>query len=264
MPEDVPDDGDPSAVGKAVPLPLGPAGEALAHARAILTKGDPTAALAALRCARPASGGTDATSLRPYLQLQALCRVAIAADSSTIDAWWDAFGLDAATASAADTRRQFRRLSALVHPDKGGTAEAFSQLQDGLDALLEALEPGQSSAKRQRRQDSGGGDEGEDVDDEFAWWTEWDDLGGGKVDTVEKEEKKAAEEADIEELEKMDAETLAIEVRARQGALLGALPPGTTLQDLKAALWRARAALNSKLQAAAADADAATGGGFLP
>lgn len=264
MPDEAPDASDPHHAGEATPSAPGPAAQALAQADALLAKGDPAAALAALRCARPEAGGAagDAAALRAYLRRQALCRIAIAAESSSADAWWDVFGLDAAAAAAAaDARRQFRRLSTLVHPDKGGSAEAFAALQDGLEALLEALEPGQGAAKR-RRQVSGG-DEGEADDDGFAWWTEWDDLGRGEADVAQKEEKKAAEAVDNAELAALDAEALAAEVRARQGALLGPLPPGATLDDLKGAIWRARAALNAKLEEPAA-LGAPAGGGFLP
>lgn len=55
-------------------------------------------------------------------------------------------GLDPAHASAADVRRQYRRLAALVHPDKcrlEAAAGAFQQLQAALQRLLRSLSAAQ-------------------------------------------------------------------------------------------------------------------------
>ena len=103
------------------------------------------------------------------------------------------FGLDAQQCSAADVRRQFRRLSALVHPDKchlEGAHQAFQRLQAAAEALQRAVEDGGSDAaerpgKRARTAGGAGGgsewDEGEEEEDSwvpdgggFPWWSEWD------------------------------------------------------------------------------------------
>jgi curved DNA-binding protein CbpA len=116
-----------------------------------------------------------------------------------------------------------------------------------------------------------------DVDaSSFAWWTEWDDATcttqrskprsyvESKTEALLKQEmEKKAADADAALLAAMDVETLRREVRARQEAMWA--PPGgsscksehegqvggeiPTLQQLKAAMLRARSALVGKLNA---------------
>lgn len=97
-------------------------------------------------------------------------------------------------ASAADIRRQFKLLAALVHPDKcawGGAGEAFASLRAAADSLLEAATRREEApagscsprSKRRRTSDSGGGAAWDDSDGGegwvpdgggFPWWEEWD------------------------------------------------------------------------------------------
>lgn len=108
------------------------------------------------------------------------------------------FGLEAQHASAGDVRRQFRRLSALVHPDKchlEGAHTAFQRLQAAAEALQGAVEECSDAAERagKRARTAGGGEGstaaatgsggGEDEEEEdgwvpdggcFPWWSEWD------------------------------------------------------------------------------------------
>ena len=51
-----------------------------------------------------------------------------------------AFGLDRA-ASVDDLKRAYRRLTKECHPDKGGSNEAFRQLQEHYDAALKIVHP---------------------------------------------------------------------------------------------------------------------------
>ena len=89
--------------------------------------------------------------------------------------------------SEAEIKRQYRRIAALVHPDKcelPHTAEAFDLLVRAQERLLGSRHGG---AKRKRvvvrTQRSGGGNQSDDTttssestpDDEgFEWWGEWD------------------------------------------------------------------------------------------
>lgn len=107
------------------------------------------------------------------------------------------FGLEAQHASAADVRRQFRRLSALVHPDKcrlEGAHEAFQRLQAASEALQRAVEEGGAAERPGKRARTAGGASGsrgegseweeggeEEAEDSwvpdgggFPWWSEWD------------------------------------------------------------------------------------------
>jgi hypothetical protein len=114
------------------------------------------------------------------------------------------FGLEPSTASAADVRRQYRRLATLLHPDKSqlpGAEAAFKQLQAAADRLAscvaEAEDGGPQGASTGRpskrpktstgRGAAGGGaadagtgwDESEDDawfrgGGGFPWWEEWD------------------------------------------------------------------------------------------
>lgn len=170
----------------------GAAAEVLEAAERQLVAGQPAACLAAL-AALPC---VDRQAL-PARRLQALCRVQLAGSPSAAGsaAWWGLFGLEAGSASAADVRRQYRRLAPLVHPDKNPAAaspEAFKRLRAAADALLEAVGGGsRRQAKRARTagggsdvagEEAGGLSSGEEEEQEdwapdgagFPWWEEWD------------------------------------------------------------------------------------------
>lgn len=108
-------------------------------------------------------------------------------------------------------RRQFRRLSALVHPDKcrlEGASAAFQRLQAAAEALVQAAEEGSGPAERPGKRTrtgssgerTGGLSEGEGEDEAedswvpdgggFPWWGEWDapaaqQAGGGEAGQVQ-------------------------------------------------------------------------------
>ena len=206
-------------------------------------------------------------------------------------------------------RRQWRRLSALVHPDKcrvEGASAAFQRLQAAAEALVQAAEEGSSPAQRPGKrartgsggQGAGGLSEGEgeeEADDSwvpdgggFPWWGEWDaptarQAGGGGAGQAEQDKAEAAggeeqrqagdeaaltaEQQDQERLQAMDLGALRAEVRQRQAALLepqlDAEGRRVPMQQLLAALRRARTVLADRVAAAAEQRAAAGGGGFL-
>ena len=204
----------------------------------------------------------------------------MAVDTSTTghtDAWWQLLGLRPADAHAAAVRGAFRRLAALVHPDKCSlprSAEAFARLQAGVEGLLRELEvEGERLAKRQRAEsESAGLDSLDDLDDgwataaseeeaaEFPWWGKWDEPRWAPAPPPEGDLQHA--QADARRLAAMDVEQLRVEVRARQAALLA--PGGSApLECLNEELRRARALLSRRLEEAAARAAAQADGGFL-
>ncbi|GLC37630.1 hypothetical protein PLESTM_000628600 [Pleodorina starrii] len=102
--------------------------------------------------------------------------------------------------SGGEVRRWFRRLAALVHPDKCRTSgvvpehvavSAFRLLQEGCDALVDELTEASAAAAGARKRARGawrsgggteyddaewgvgGGKEENDGDDEAVWWAEW-------------------------------------------------------------------------------------------
>lgn len=117
------------------------------------------------------------------------------------------FGLEAASASSADVRRQYKRLAAVVHPDKCrlvGAADAFKHLHAAADRLLQSLQEGEgkhgpdgssghgsSPGSKRARTDHTGAEAwmngstsvnwDDAIDDDwledgggFPWWDEWD------------------------------------------------------------------------------------------
>lgn len=170
------------------------------------------------------------------------------------------FGLDASAAAAADVRRQYRRLAALVHPDKcrlPGAAEAFQRLQAAAEALLAALQDGSGAPRSKRARTAAGapagsgaaaaglsdGEDDEEADDGwtpdgagFPWWDEWDapqaavpaqqgqqgscDPGCDAAQQQAAAGTSAPEEQQDDELHSMPLDALRAEVRRRQDALL--------------------------------------------
>lgn len=202
--------------------------------------------------------------------------------------------MDAGLARAADVRRQYRRLAALVHPDKCRLAAAapgddFKRLRAAADALLcAAVDSGgggsERSGKRARTEGSGagtgglsGGEEEEDEEDSWVadggglpWWEEWERPEPRAHDSSTDraaEGAAGAEQHDQHTLEAMPLEGVRAEVRRRQAALLepqqDAAGRPIPMQQLQAALRRARTVLAGSATAAAEAAAAAGGGGFL-
>ncbi|PSC75769.1 dnaJ-like protein subfamily C member 8-like isoform X2 [Micractinium conductrix] len=95
-----------------------PSDSALAAAEVAVAGGSPGSCLALLS-ALPAAQRQGL----PARRLQALCDIQLAGRAGASPSWWQAFGLEAYGATPADVRRQYRRLAALVHPDKCGVAE---------------------------------------------------------------------------------------------------------------------------------------------
>ena len=107
-------------------------------------------------------------------------------------------------------------------------------------------------------------DDDEERDDEFAWWTKWDDtaaekliksdkmksseteIGDSSVGGVENEMNESVDDQKV--LESMSSKELEMEVRARQDDMFATLPANMTLQNLRERLLRARTALNKKIQ----------------
>jgi hypothetical protein len=73
---------------------------------------------------------------------------------------------------AATARASYRRLAALVHPDKCDEAhagEAFAALSTGFQSLVEA---DAAAAEAATAEDANAA--ANDADDDAAWWAEWD------------------------------------------------------------------------------------------
>lgn len=188
----------------------------------------------------------NAPCRRKILQLKALARVHMVETSCL--SWWQAFELDPPpTSSSNDVKRAFKRLAALIHPDKCETPDAgtaFAALQGGLELLLNEIESGGGSAsphaKRSKQTDKDG-------QREFNWWDGWEEEDTEFLPNRESDEagqKDARQLADTMSVEELDAE-----VRRRQ-ALLSTRSDGKERPDLHAlrdALSRARQALSAKL-----------------
>ena len=264
----------------------------LDKAETALNNGKPSMAMALLHSAQPrmtTSAGLP-NHLRRYLQLQAIARIQIA-NKNNPSHLWDIFGIGIPSdTSKPDLKRQYKRLAALIHPDKcniQGAGEAFSSLQNALNTLLERLEKEdfkgtekkkarfdhhsqeqESEAEQPTAQEEGlrkdNYDDDEERDDEFAWWTKWDDtaaekliksdkmksseteIGDSSVGGVENEMNESVDDQKV--LESMSSKELEMEVRARQDDMFAPLPANMTLQNLRERLLRARTALNKKIQ----------------
>lgn len=210
--------------------------------------------------------------------------------------------MNPADASAADVKRQAKRLGAWLHPDRNPlppASEAFQQLQRGAEALADSLADAGDfaggSAGHKRARSSAGSDArasagDADVDDAgvdpegggFPWWGRWDPPSAAAdayrglraqqmLDPGGAAQAEQDQAADAARLRALAAGALAAEVRRRQDALLapapveGAAPP--SLPALRAALLRARSELSGRAQrarGAGSEGGAAGGGGFLP
>jgi curved DNA-binding protein CbpA len=178
-------------------------------------------------------------------------------------------------------KKQYKRLAILIHPDKCSipiASNLFNVLQQGIEALIEHVECSEKARKKVKNDDKGEKDlfdEAQDDDDEFAWWTEWDNPNTGNNDganaastteevELQQKKEKEAKDDDVNFLTLMQPlEKLSEEVRARQNAMLSRPPPGKTLQDMKIALVRAKTILNDRLIKEKEVQAAASGGGFL-
>lgn len=265
-------------------------------------------ALSSLRSAQPSikheSDESTATSdMRRYMQLQALCRIELASTSAiktnnALESWWQVFGLEnhepssttncktttatattatATTAAVKDINRQYKRLAILIHPDKCSlpcAQNTFKKLQQGMEALIESLECSERARKKPKQSEDDEKEEKEfsEGEEEFAWWTTWDNpYADGSSSESEGQEaqlkKKEEEEKDITMLCGLDSRQLAKEVRVRQDAMLSRPPPGCTMQDMKTTLLRARKILNAKLEeekkVQSNNGGGGGGGGFL-
>lgn len=66
--------------------------------------------------------------------------VALAApQAATARAWWKVLGLPSADVSINDVEVMFRRLAAIHHPDKGGSAERMAELNRARDEAKESV-----------------------------------------------------------------------------------------------------------------------------
>lgn len=249
----------------------------------------PKMAMTLLHTAQPqikATIGASPHALRRYFQLLAVTRIQLAhkppqnsTTETSICAWWDVFGIaNPSEASITEVKRQYKRLAALIHPDKcnlQGAGAAFTLLQDGLEVLLANIadREGGKEQKRKKAKRSSGNEEapatddgsaeteeepsGDLDDDEFAWWSEWDDTWADKwsknqKNSSENESSKAPEESEEEKdmaaLAKLSSEELLAEFNKRQKGLFSPLLPGENLSHRRAAIVRARAAINAKLE----------------
>ena len=202
-------------------------------------------------------------------QLHAMCQVGVASESGApAAAFLQLLGLEAASATSTSIRRQFRRLAALVHPDKVGAplqpaaASAFQQLQRGVTQLLAATEQGDSGdaevAERPNKRSRGdarlGDEEPEDVwlasdNGGFPWWGCWDQAPGAGQQREAAEDNEQQQQLQIGDdqarLAGLEVAELREEVRRRQAALLDPPPragdgtPAPTLPQLRGALGRA-------------------------
>ena len=206
--------------------------------------------------------------------------------------WWSVLGLDGDEVSdLRDIKRHFKRMAVLVHPDRCSLScagEAFALLQQGCETLVESIDYRHHCQKNDRKRtkteettttgrkfpkhdkdDFFNSEDDEEVlagdENEYAWWTKWDDTSVEKqvVDLgndenegeLGEERKKEESDEDRRALEAMSCDELAAEIRNRQDAMLSAPPPpGKSLQDLRAALLKARSTLNAKLLLARSNA----------
>ena len=262
--------------------------ELVAAAEERLTAGDPGGCLALLAAA-PQSLQRQCLPLR---QLQALCHIQLAgsAASASGGGWWQVLGLAPETATPEAVRRQYKRLAALVHPDKcgrlGGAAQAaagqgFQRLQAAAGKLLDSLEGGGGGggsggggnpARKRSRADAGGdiGLDGEEEDEAgsagwapdgggFPWWDAWDDAvpppGGSRPARQPQPQgfvadRDAEEEGGQGQLQRLSLDELRGEVRRRQAVLLE--PPPRDAKGRPVPLAQLQAALGRARTALAA------------
>jgi curved DNA-binding protein CbpA len=210
---------------------------------------------------------------------------------------------DGVHGSTAEVKRRYKRLAALLHPDKNalpGAAAAFQAMQLGMEGLLKDRQADYPSVqlsgqpgKRRRNEksedrqcgwdsaapgdeDLSDGNEDDEDNNAFPWWGPWDAPCSSKLQggTGGSSAAPAAASATSppDEFDKLSTEGLGAEVAARQQALLGFRRDETgqliPLSTLRSQLDTARTALRRRLEAEAAEgahsrAGHAGEGGFL-
>lgn len=218
-------------------------------------------------------------------QLQALAHIYKAADTGK---WAELLGIDISHNSPEDVRRNYKRLAALIHPDKcsvKSASDGFNTLTTGAKHLQTQLSDQDNLSRKKQRLSSEDLDLNENLPNDiidgscFPWWSEWDDDVKQEDDTDKTNDtKQAAENADLAFLNNLTLQELQTEVNKRKEALLENPIDEETgqriaMSALNAALRRARSQLNCRLQdekeqppqegSRGYDPTAALDGGFL-
>lgn len=229
----------------------------IAEAQAALRRGDPASAVSALKTANFENLVDDEAVLRNFHQTLVMAEIQVAAaQDANAQGWWKVFGLDRHHSSVQDVRRAFKRLAAIVHPDKcqlPDAAGSFDALHCGLEVLLEEID--RPDSNRKRRKTNHDNDNDNDNNHVYAWWTEWEQ---DHQDKSHKTNSKSPDDGSecllraIEDLEKMSTADLRAHIRRIQNEILtpvNKLPQkqSRTLPELQSAMVRARRVLASKL-----------------
>eukprot|EP00195_Chlamydomonas_chlamydogama_P005146 CAMPEP_0202905606 /NCGR_PEP_ID=MMETSP1392-20130828/35172_1 /ASSEMBLY_ACC=CAM_ASM_000868 /TAXON_ID=225041 /ORGANISM="Chlamydomonas chlamydogama, Strain SAG 11-48b" /LENGTH=415 /DNA_ID=CAMNT_0049593783 /DNA_START=484 /DNA_END=1731 /DNA_ORIENTATION=- len=171
-------------------------------------------------------------------------------------------GRQAAKHVEDDVRRQYRRLAALVHPDKcglPGAAEAFQYVSQAASELCsmraEPKNPGCDGDDHQHWSSGQGGFDREDrVEEEagYAWWGRWECTAFEEALHANAEARSTVpSQQDMEDsvLWEMPIQELRAEVVARQKAVFSA--GSASAHDRQRRLRSARTVLSSRLSSAA-------------
>lgn len=235
----------------------------VAVAQAALQRADPVAAISALETVTLRKGDTES---RAYRQTFVMAQIQLAMAQGNAQDWWKVFGLDRDQASSQDVRRAFKRLAAIIHPDKcqlPNARESFDALQRGLETLVQDIgRPLGSKVKRGKTFHDDNDNDNDNDDQRYAWWTEWE----RNRDESSSDEKRCREdcsadgkESMIKDLERRSISDLRAYIRHLQNEIL--TPPNAnndghhsvherlrpTLSQLQSTLVLARRALAAKL-----------------
>jgi hypothetical protein len=223
----------------------------IAEAQAALRRGDPASAVSALKPAKVEKFVDNKTILRNYHQTLVMAEIqVVAAQDDNAQGWWKVFGLDRHHSSVQEVRRAFKRLAAIVHPDKcqlPNAAGSFDALHCGLEVLLEEIDRPNSNPKKRKTNHHNDND-----NSVYAWWTEWeqDQDKSRKTSSNNKSPDDSSER--IEDLEKLSTAALRAHIRHLQNEILTPVNEITqkkcrTLPELQSAIVQARRVLASKI-----------------
>jgi len=224
----------------------------IAEAQAALRRGDPASAVSALKPAKVEKFVDNKTILRNYHQTLVMAEIqVVAAQDDNAQGWWKVFGLDRHHSSVQDVRRAFKRLAAIVHPDKcqfPNAAGSFDALHCGLEVLLEEIDRPDSNRKKHKMNHDNDSDNDNSV---YAWWTEWEQ---DQVKSHKTSSNKSPDDSSecIEDLEKMSTADLRAHIRHLQNEILTPVneilqKKSRTLAELQSAIVQARRVLASKI-----------------
>ena len=83
---------------------------------------------------------------------------------------FETLGLAAAAVETSVVRRQYKKVSLVVHPDKSASPRAEEAFKKVFAAMKVLMDPVQQRAALRKAKGGGGGGGGEDLPEEFKWW----------------------------------------------------------------------------------------------